>query len=361
MSDSIFQNSFLKTLKPNRHGLASDNHSGVHPRIFEAMLSLNSGHRHAYGLDEVSAEASRLFQNLFGPSAESHFVFNGTAANVLALSAIMQPYHALLTSQHAHIVNDECGAPERCLGIKVISVPSSDAKLTPESLKPYIIRRGDQHFSQVRAISITQPTELGTVYQLHEIQAISKFAKEHKLLLHMDGARIVNAVESLGCTFKEMTTDSGVDVLSLGGTKNGLLFGEVVVFLRPGLSSDFKFKRKQLLQLMSKTAFTAAQFLEFLGTDLWRENAAHANRMAQFLRDGLMRSKSARITQKTESNSVFVIFPREIVSRLREQMFFYVWDETTFECRLMTSWNTRQEDLELFLQTLSTLEDEVKL
>lgn len=351
-----------------RRGFGSDNHSGVHPRFLDAIARANQGHAPSYGTDAWSEEALILFRKLFGPATQAHYVFNGTAANVLALSAFVRPHHAVLASEHAHLLNDECGAPERNLGSKIIPVPSIDAKLTPESLKPFLIRRGDQHHSQVRAISITQPTELGTLYILEEVRALAEFARRERLFLHMDGARLVNAVERLGCDFQDLTAAAGVDALSLGGTKNGLLFGEAVLFFSENIkrknlgaepSGEFKYARKQLMQLPSKSRFLAAQFLEFLGTDLWRENAHHANQMALHLSEGLQRSPFARVTQATQANAVFAIFPKALVSRLREHSFFYVWNEATFECRLMTSWDTRAEEIDGFLQELERLGAEI--
>lgn len=329
----------------------SDNFSGVHPRILKAIQEANTGHAPSYGTDPVSERASEIIKEHLGSTAETFFVFNGTAANVLALSNCLRPYQSVLASHYSHLINDECGALERTVGARAIAVQTGpDAKLTVEALKPHLIRRGDQHYSQVRAISITQPTELGTVYTLDEIRAISRFAKENNLLLHMDGARLVNAAASLNTTLRALTTDSGVDVLSLGGTKNGLLFGEAVVFLRPGLSEDFKYQRKQLMQLPSKTRFIAAQFVEFLGTDLWLQNAQHANAMALKLYEELSKASSrVEILHRPQVNSVFAKFPRSWVSKLRETAFFYVWDERTFECRLMTTWDTELEDIERFV------------
>lgn len=336
-------------------GFGSDNHSGTHPRIMAAIANANEGHVPSYGTDPLTLRATELMKGVFGPEAETHFVFNGTAANVLALSCVLKPHHAVLASEHAHLINDECGAPERAWGAKIVSVPSPDAKLTPESLERFLVRRGDQHYSQIKAVSITQPTELGTVYTVDEIRALSTFTKKHGLVLHVDGARLVNAAASLNCTLKEMTTDAGVDVVSVGGTKNGLMFGEAVVFLRAGMSSDFKYSRKQLMQLPSKTRFLAAQFLEFLGTDLWIENARHANRLARRLSEGLAKSPYARLTQTTQANACFVVLPKGLVPRLRERYFFYVWNEHTFECRLMTSWDTSENDVDGFLSALDEL------
>lgn len=339
-------------------GFGSDNHSGVHPRILKAISDANEGHAPSYGTDPVSLRASEIIKDHLGPTAETFFVFNGTAANVLCLSNCLRPYQSVLASQQSHLINDECGALERATGARAIAVQTGpDAKLTIEALKPHLIRRGDQHYSQVRAITITQPTELGTLYTPDEIRAISEFAKENNLLLHMDGARLVNAAASLGTSLRALTTDCGVDVLSLGGTKNGLLFGEAVVFLRPGLSEDFKYQRKQLMQLPSKTRFIAAQFVEFLGTDLWLENARHANAMALQLYEELRKASSAvEIAHKPQANSVFVKFPRPWVSKLRESSFFYVWDEHTFLCRLMTTWDTEPEDIETFVARVRELD-----
>jgi threonine aldolase len=338
-------------------GFGSDNHSGAHPRILEAIAKANSEHAPSYGTDSLTLEAVQLFKDLCGPKAETFFVFNGTAANVLALGALVRSHHAILATHNSHIVNDECGAPERWLGAKINVIQTPDGKLTPELMEPYLIRRGDQHASQVKAISITQPTEIGTLYSLHEIERISEFAKANKLALHIDGARLVNAVAALGCSFREMVQYA--DVVSFGGTKNALLFGEAIVFPNGLPDPDFRFQRKQAMQLPSKTRFVAAQFLELLGTDLWKRNAEHANAMAQKLASGLGNSKYAKITQRVQANGCFVILPKTLVSKLREHYFFYVWDEHTFECRLMTSWDTEESDVDGFLQKLEELGKEV--
>jgi len=336
-------------------GFGSDNHSGVHPRILRAIEAANVDHAPSYGTDPLTEKAAAMFKDLLGPEAEPYFVFNGTAANVLSLAALVKPHHAILVSACAHLANDECNAPERHLGGKLIPVPAADGKLRPETLREHLIRRGDQHAAQVAAISITQSTELGTVYTLDEIRALGEFARRERLFFHMDGARLVNAAESLGASFREMTTDCGVDVVSFGGTKNGLLFGEAVVFLRKGLNADFKYVRKQMMQLPSKTRYLSAQFLEFLGTDLWRDNARHANQMARLLAEGLRRSPHAEVTQETQANAVFVKFPKGFIAKLREAAFFYVWNERTFECRLMTTWDTTREDIERLLTALDRL------
>ena len=340
---------------PSR-GFGSDNHSGAHPKILQAFIDANAGHVPSYGTCPLSEQAYEMLRGHFGPQSSAYFVFNGTGANVLSFATLVRPHHAIVVSATSHMQMDECGAPEKHLGCKLVPVETANGKLTPDMIRPHLIRRGDQHYSQVRAVSITQSTELGTVYSPMEVRALAEFCRSEKLFLHMDGSRLVNAAASLGVSLREITTDCGVDVLSLGGTKNGMVFGEAVVFLKPGLDEDFKYARKQLLQLPSKTRFIAAQFMAFLGTDLWLENARHANAMAKRLADGLKRYKSAKITQETQANGVFVIFPRETMKRLREVSFFYVWDEHTLECRLMTSWDTQAEDVERFLRTLETIE-----
>ena len=340
-----------------RRGFGSDNHSGAHPKILAAMIRANGGHQPSYGTDPITEEAQKLFRKLLSPHADVHFVFNGTAANVLALSSFVRSHHSVIAASSAHLINDECAAPEKFMGCRVIAADSVDGKLTVESIKQHLIRRGDQHFSQVRAISITQPTELGTVYSLDEIKAISDLARSEKLVLHIDGARLVNAAASLGCSLGDLVR--GADVVSFGGTKNGLVFGEAVVFLNDpkGFKADpdFRFIRKQAMQLPSKTRFIAAQFLEFLGTDLWIENAKHANAMAKRLHEALKTSPHAKITRPTQANACFVILPRAMISPLKETAFFYVWDEHSFECRLMTSWDTQASDIDAFVARLNQL------
>jgi threonine aldolase len=336
-------------------GFGSDNHSGVHPRFLKAMADANVGHAPSYGTDEWTRRSEEIIKGHFGSHAETFFVFNGTAANVLSLAALIQPYHAVLVASQAHLINDECGAPEDAVGCKMISIPTEDGKLTPELIKPHLVRRGDQHASQVRMISITQSTETGQVYELDELRALGEFARREGLYLHVDGARLVNAAAALDCSLGAMTTDCGVDVVSLGGTKNGLLFGEAVVFLKSGLSKDFRFIRKQKMQLPSKTRFISAQFNEFLGTDLWKENGKHANAMAQYLASRLATSKHAKITQIPRANAVFALIPKRFVSKLRETAFFYVWNEATFECRLMTTWDTQKEEIDRFVTHLEQL------
>lgn len=328
-------------------GFGSDNHAGVHPLILQAIADCNQGHAPAYQTDALSEKASLEFHERFPEAQSVAFCFNGTAANVLSLAQIVQPYETVLTSSTAHLEHDECGAPERILGARIRSVETPDGKLTPDRLNPFLIRRGDQHFSQVAAVSITQPTEVGTVYSLDELAALVAFAREHRLRLHMDGARLANAVFHLNSSFAKVV--AGFDVVSFGGTKNGLLGGEAVIVQSQNPLQEIKYVRKQLMQLPSKTRFVAAQFLAYFHDDLWRDIAKHSVEKAMELRRGIELKTNWEITQPTQSNAVFAKIPREEIKRRRERSFFYVWNELTYECRLMTSWDTQAEDIERFL------------
>lgn len=336
-------------------GFGSDNHSGVHPQILTAMTLANVDHAPSYGTDTWSEKAIELFRSHFGKQAEVFFVFNGTAANTLSMRAMVKPFQSILCSDVCHMHHDECGAPEFFSGAKLQTLPSKNGKIALETLKKSLIRRGDQHSSQAQVVSITQPTELGTCYTLEEIREICTWAHKEKLTVHMDGARFANACVTLGCTFKEMTTDLGVDVVSFGGTKNGLLMGEAVVFLNPALAENFKYIRKQSGQLPSKTRFIASSFEAYLTQDLWKEIAEHSCKMAAFLFEKIQNLPGVEITQPRQSNVVFARLPKAWVKELREKYFFYVWDETTFECRLMTSWDTQENDILGFYELLTEL------
>lgn len=330
--------------RPKR-GFASDNNAGVHARVWDALRSADQGHVVAYGDDVYTETAVRLFRERFGEQAEVFFVFGGTGANVSALAALTRPFEAVVCADTAHVNVDECGAPERFTGCKLVDLPTPDGKLRPEQMEPLLARVGDQHHVQPRVVSVSQPTELGTVYTVEELKRLSEFAHERGMLLHVDGARLSNAAAHLGVSLKELTGGAGVDVLSFGGTKNGMMYGEAVVFFDPSLAEGFKFIRKQCAQLPSKMRFVAAQFTALLGEDLWRETAAHANRMAQTLASELRTIPQARITQPVESNAVFAVLPRESIARVQERFFFYVWNEQTSEVRLMCSFDTTDEDV----------------
>ena len=330
--------------RPKR-GFASDNNAGVHPRVMEALGAANVGHAVAYGDDAYTARAVGLFRERFGERAEVFFVFGGTGANVAALAAVTRPHHAVVCAETSHVNVDECGAVERLAGCKLLPLPPGEGKLRPEQVAPLLARRGDQHHSQPRVVSVAQATELGTVYTVEELKGLAEFAHREGMLLHVDGARLANAAAHLNVTLEELTAGAGVDVLSFGGAKNGMMYGEAVVFFRPALAEDFRFVRKQCAQLPSKTRFIAAQFAALLEGDLWRETAAHANRRARQLAAELRAIPQVRLTRPVESNAVFAVLPRECIARVQERFFFYVWDESTAEVRLMCSYDTTEEDV----------------
>lgn len=335
--------------------LASDNYSGIHPQIVEAIIDANQGPAQAYGHDQYTQKSIDLFHDHFGANCEIFFVLNGTGANVTALSALIKSYQAIICTDIAHIQVDEGGAPEKFSNSKLLTVPHQQGKLTVDLIKEYIERVGDQHHVQPKVISITQSTEYGTVYELDEIKIISEFAHQHDLFLHMDGARISNAAVSLNLSLKAISKEVGVDVLTVGGTKNGMMFGEAVVFFNPQLAKDFIYIRKQSMQLLSKMRFISAQFEIFLSTDLWRVNAQHANKMAAYLEKKLSVFPEILITQKVNANAVFAIIPKDIATKLQEKFYFYFWDELISEVRLMTSFDTTQSEIDEFINTLSLL------
>ncbi|MCF8225055.1 MAG: low specificity L-threonine aldolase [Bacteroidales bacterium] len=341
----------MKDEKTGR-GFASDNNSGVHPEILSAIQKVNTGHEIAYGDDRYTQKVVLKMKKVFGDEAEIFFVFIGTAANVLGLSAVTQPYNAVITPDTSHIHVDECGAPEKFTGCKLLTVTAPDGKLTIDLIKEHMHGFGFEHHVQPRVISITQSTELGTVYTLDEIKTIADYAHEHDMYLHMDGARISNAVVALDTDFYSMTGGSGVDVLSFGGTKNGMMYGEAVVFFNNSLCGDFKYRRKQGMQLASKMRYIAAQFDAFLNNDLWRKNAIHANTMAGKLYQAVKDIDGVKVTRKPEANAVFAIVPEEIIPALQDEYFFYVWDEDTSEVRWMCSFDTTEEDIEQFASLL---------
>ena len=328
-----------------KRGFASDNNAGVHARVLDAVRSANHGHTLAYGDDIYTETAVKKFREQFGEAAEAFFVFGGTGANVVGLASVARPHHAVVCAETAHVNVDECGAPEKFAGCKLLALATPDGKLRAEQIEPLLARAGDQHHVQPRVVSVSQATELGTVYTVEELARLAAFAHERGMLLHVDGARLANAAAHLGVSLRELTAGAGVDVLSFGGTKNGMMYGEAVVFFDPSLARDFKFVRKQGAQLPSKMRFIAAQFNALFTGDLWLETAAHANRMARLLADELGRIPRVRVTQPVESNAVFAVVPRERVAEVQRHFFFYVWDEETSEVRLMCSFDTTEEDV----------------
>lgn len=339
-------------------GFGSDNHSGVHPEIMQTLQLANREHAPSYGTDDDSQKAIATFRTHFGAHAEVFFVFNGTASNVLSLSFLCERYHSVLCSELSHMYVDECGAPE-LFAAKLLPVPQTEGKITLEALKKHLIRKGDQHYSQTRVVSLTQPTELGTCYSLQELKDITSWAHQNGLYVHIDGARLANALVELNCTYKEMTTDIGIDVVSFGGTKNGLMMGEAVLVLSPELAKSsrerLKFQRKQMAQLPSKTRFIAAQFTTYLQDGLNLKIAKHSCEMAERLYQKLKDIPGIQLTAKRQSNAVFAILPKSWIKPARENFFFYVWDENTFECRLMTGWDTTAEEVDAFADVLRRL------
>lgn len=341
-----------------KRGFGSDNHSGISPEILKAIADANVEHALAYGDDEWCARTEALFREHFGPQAKVYFVFNGTGANVLNIDAMCRSHEAVVCAETAHINVDECGAPQRVVGCRLLTVDTPDGKLTPELVKTRLHGFGFEHHSQPRAISITQSTELGTLYTLDEIRALAALAHSYNMYLHMDGARLANAAVALGCTFKEMTTDLGVDCLSFGGTKNGMLMGESVVLLNPALDVDMKYRRKQMTQLCSKMRFVAAQFEAYLSTGLWRRNAEHSNRMARLLCSELQpltATHPLKVMYPVQVNSVFVQLPADVWHALQKEYFFYDWDEAANVVRWMCSFDTTEDDIHSFLSALKKL------
>ena len=337
-------------------GFASDNHAGAHPAVLDAIVEANEGHAPAYGADPWTARAEAGFRRHFGDHARAFLVFNGTGANVLALRAAARPYEAVICPETAHLNVDECGAPEALAGVKLLSVATPDGKLTPELAARHIARVGDEHAVQPRVISISNATELGTVYTSDDVRALAELAHSHGLLLHVDGARLANAAAGCDSSLAALTSEAGADLVSFGGTKNGLLFGEAVVLLREELADGFEYLRKQTAQLASKMRFAAAQLSALLDGDLWLRNARHANAMARRLGEAVREVEGVEITQRVEANAVFATLRREAIDALRERLPgddpFYVWDESRGEVRWMCSWDTTEEDVERFAAEL---------
>ncbi len=333
-------------------GFTSDNASGAHPRLLDAVIRANQGFCKPYGEDEYSAAAEAAFGRLFGEGVKAYCALNGTGANVLSLRAMLRPWQAVVCSDVAHIQTDESGAPEWGVGAKVLPVPSVNGKITPDALDRYLPDLHNCHHSTPHVLSITQTTEVGSVYRPEEIRALAEKAHRHGLLVHMDGTRLANAMAALGLKDTDarlLTSDAGVDALSFGGTKNGFLFGEAVVFFRPELAEDFLTMRKQSLQLISKMRYVAAQFEEALKDGLWLETARHANAMARRLADALAALPGITVAPP-EANAVFARMAPEPIAALQEEFYFHEWDVETHEVRLMCSFCTTQEEIDAFVR-----------
>jgi threonine aldolase len=328
-----------------KRGFGSDNHAGVLPEVLEAIAAANVGHAPSYGHDELTARIDVVLHREFG-GLEPFFVFNGTGANVTALRAMCRAWEGVVCAETAHLNVDEGGAPERVGGLKLLTVATPDGKLTPELVEPRLVRFGDEHAVQPKVVSVTQSTELGTLYTPAELAVLAEQAHEHGMLLHVDGARLANAAAALGSSLAEAAV--GADAISFGGTKAGLLFGEAVLVRDPDHAAALPYLRKQSMQLASKMRFVAAQFEALLEGERWRAAAGHANAMAQRLADGVR--DAVQITQPVQANAVFAIVEPERAERLREEFFFYTWDEATGEVRWMCSWDTTEEDVDAFVE-----------
>jgi len=333
-------------------GFGSDNHSGVHPDIFKAMLEVNQGYATAYGLDEYTKRAVQEMKKIFGRNTEIFFVYNGTAANILGLKSVTHSYHSVFCAESAHLTVHECCGPEHFIGCKLVNIPTPDGKLTVDLIKPFLVGVGDPHMAQPRAVSLTQATERGTVYTLREIQQLAVFAHKNRMILHMDGARLSNAAVFLNKGLYEVSGKAGVDILSFGGTKNGMMFGEAVVFFNRELCKDFEFIRKQGMHLASKMRYISAQFSAFLSDDLWLKNARHANEMAQLLASELRKIPQVGITQKVETNMVYATIPNKYIPKLQKKYYFHRFNERTSEVRLMCSFTTTKEEVMKFTDTI---------
>ncbi len=336
-------------------GFASDNNSGIDPHILRAIEEANNGHAIGYGDDRWTAEAITLFKKEFGESTEVYLVLTGTGANILGIQSAVSSFNSIFCAETAHIQVDECGAPEKFTGSKLIPIATRNGKITPGAIEKHLHGFGFEHHSQPGLISITQASELGTVYSVSEIRELADLAHKHGMYLHMDGARISNAAVSLGLPFKAFTRDAGVDMLSFGGTKNGMMIGEAVLFFNSALSAHTKYYRKQAAQLYSKMRFVGAQFIPYLRNEIWKKNATHSNRMAKILEKEVAKLHGITITQLVQANGVFAIVPKSIIAKLQEEYFFYMWDESTNEVRWMTSFDTKEEDIFNFTKILGSL------
>ncbi|MCB9065169.1 MAG: low specificity L-threonine aldolase [Chitinophagales bacterium] len=335
---------------------ASDNYAGVLPEIMDALNSANEAHARSYGADDITTRTSKLFKEVFGADVQVHFVFNGTGANVLSMGAATQSFNSVLCAETSHMYWDESTAPETFTGCRFIPVTINEhGKLTPEQIKQRLIRKGDMHFAQPKIVSVTQTTEYATVYTLDELRQIGQLTKENGLYYHMDGARFFNAVSALGCSIKEMSTDVGLDLLSLGGTKAGMMFGEAVVVFNPELAKYMHYKHKQSMQLASKTRFIAAQFEALLSNDLWKKYTTHANSMATLLSDSIKDIPGVNLTKPVSANGVFAIHPESWNEPMWQHYPYYVWDEHTNEVRLMCSWDTTEEEVRAFAEAMKKL------
>jgi threonine aldolase len=336
-----------------KRGFGSDNAATVHPRVLDAIAAANHGHAPGYGHDPLTGSVEARFKELFGADAETFLVWGGTGANVLGIRAACRPWHAVICADTAHLNVDEGGAPEALAGVKLLTAPAVDGKLTPDIVEPLIARIGDEHAVQPRLLSVSQATELGTVYTADELKGLAELAHRHDMLMQVDGARISNAAASLGTSPAALAADAGVDLLSFGGTKNGLLGAEAIVVLAPELAPSLPYLRKQSMQLASKMRFLAAQFDALLTDDLWLTLASNANAMAARLHEAVRDLPGLTITRPVQANAVFARIPPAATAELQRETHFYIWDEATGEVRWMCAWDTTPDDVEAFAAAIA--------
>ncbi|MFC5181305.1 threonine aldolase family protein [Actinomadura harenae] len=337
------------------HGFGSDNHAGIHPEVMTALAEANTGYQLAYGSDAWTERLDRVVERHFGPQASALPVFNGTGANVVALQAMCERWSSVICAESAHINQDECGASEHVGGLKLVPVPAENGKLTPEAVARRATGFGNVQRSQPAVVSISQVTEVGTVYTPDEIAALASCAHERGMSLHMDGARLANAAVSLDVPLRAITTDVGVDVLSFGGTKNGMMLGEMVVVLNQDAAHGTDYLRKSSMQLASKMRFLSAQFVALLDGDLWQRNARHANAMARLLADRVSEVAGVEIIRPVDANAVFARLPEKAAERLRERFFFH--GDPSDEVRWMCAFDTTEADIDAFTAALRTSVD----
>ena len=345
----------MKDIKNNFRSFASDNNSGIDKKVIQAIIEANENHCIGYGEDIYTKKLFELLKEKFGNSILPFLTFNGTGANTLALKQVLKPYHSVICAQTAHINVDETSAPENIAGCKILPVDTIDGKIKIEDIKPFLSVKGDIHHSQPKVVAISNTTEVGTVYKKQELKDLADFCHENDLILFCDGARIANAAVSLGCDLKEITVDVGLDIWTIGGTKNGLLCGEILVFANKNIGQGFEFLHKTGLQLASKMRFLSAQFLAYFEDDLWKKNAKIANDMAKLFAQKLNNFKNIEFAYPTEANGIFVKMDKKYIEKLLEKYFFYIWDEDKNIIRLMTSFDTEESDIESFIDYFSKI------
>ncbi|MCB5234492.1 MAG: threonine aldolase [Candidatus Cloacimonetes bacterium] len=333
----------------------SDNHSGVHFTVIAALQQVNTGFCPAYGDDPLTRNVIERLEGLFGGDCAAHLVMTGTGANVLALQSLIDSYNGIICADSSHINVDECGAVQKNTQARLIPIKTPDGKLTPELIAPKLLGNRDQHHSQPKIVSISQSTECGTLYSIEELKVLADFAHENKMYLHIDGARLANAAVALNSDLKSITRDIGADIISFGGTKNGLLFGEAIISFHPQITADLKYYRKQCNQLYSKMRFISAQYEAYLDRELWRSSATQANKMTALLAEGLKKFPEIKIVRDAVVNSLHVIFPPQWTEVLRDKYMFYTWDESTGEVRLMCSFNILEDHVREFIRDVEAL------